>query len=279
MISAKLFFETSVILGAAQYKLLESNNYLKMDIEKGLISKPERYKHSYELIEYVMKKKGELDPFVSYGVKREIRNLLQKKEQLEKKIIEKLKLPKRISKLPIEDKKVFDYLLFQIFFVKFPSITYDILDQFGSIAVDDVSVEGLRDELFSKIFKPLKIRQDYLIDYFERKGVNEGFLIKDKDYPEYQNLKKLLEPFYKFGNYKKINDLRILAEAIYCYNKMKDELKITPTFYFVSCDHIFIPFRGSDDQTFFKVHNEIKAYYGLEPITPKEFLLRASSTD
>lgn len=269
MAQYKIYLETSVIIGAVQQSLIIQDYYLQDLIKRKLIKQSDMYTASQEFLDYILlNKKHDLEPLISFMVKYEIRNLMSKKTQMEEKIINKIKIFAEIKKLPIDDQKTINLLLYRIFFIKLPSLTYDLIDNFTSISVDEKAVEFTRDEIFERVYRPLLRRLKYLKVYFETKGLPEEKLSKDQDYPEYIQLKKGLRTFQEFGDYNKITDLLILAEAIVTFNKLITEMKDLPIFYFVSCDTIFVPFKESGSM-FFKIRDNIEKSFGIKVGTPK----------
>jgi len=210
---------------------------------------------------------------VSYMVKREIRKLLEK-EPLQNKIIGKLRIESKIKGLSDDDKKIFELILYKIFFIKLPSKILDLLDKFSSVSVNESHIEDVRDDLFQRVFRPLLQRHKYLKAYFKLSGEKKGVLERDNYYEEYIGLSRGLDAFIKFRDYKRINDLVIISEAICIYNKMRSELKSLPEFYFVSCDHLFIPFRPHPDskEVFFKINSLIKKEFKINVVAPRYFL-------
>lgn len=269
MTQYKIYIETSVIIGAVQQNLITQDGYLQDLIRRGLIKQSDMYVSSKEFLDYILSnKKYDLEPLISYSVKYEIRNLISTKKQMEEKIINKIKIFTEIKKLPIDDQKIINLLLYKIFFIKLPSLTYDLIDSFTSISVDKTAVEITRDEVFERVYRPLLKRLGYLKVFFEYKGLPEDKLNKDKDYNEYKQLKKGLRTFEDFKDYHKIIDLLILGEAIVTYNKLIAEMKNPPIFYFVSCDTIFVPF-NVEGNMFFKIRDNIEKSFGIKVGTPK----------
>jgi hypothetical protein len=244
----KIFFDSNVILGSAQLKLLEEPQ-LRYYVDSGLLNKPWTFTASDELLEKVFElrdKKVDIEPFISRKVKEEV-NDVSSIANLEAKILKPLKLQQKIPKLADADKKVFELTLYQIFLIKLPLYVNEMLDNFSSVIVDRDECYNIRDELFKTIYQPLFPRYTRLVEKFVLSGMPEAKLKLDKDYPEYKGLYYNLRSFTteesptKIKDYKKITDLLILAEAIYSYKKMVKEMKDSPEFYFVSNDTICIP--------------------------------------
>jgi hypothetical protein len=269
----KIFFESSIILGATQDQLLEDPQ-LKIYVDKGLLDKPERYVSSRELIELVLKlrKKRNIEPFVSPKVKEELRSLVSKYDALNEKILKPLRIEEEIRKIPREDRKIFEMIIYRIFMIKLPILVYEIIDKFSSKFVDEDECKTIRDDVFNKIYRPLLHRLKYLSEFFELSGATQKEKERDPCFDEYEGLSLALRDIRRV-NYKKLNDLLILSEAIYSFKRMKLEEKVAPDFYFVSNDLIFIPIVTPTHRVRFdKIPKNIEKFYGIKIRDAKHML-------
>lgn len=269
----KIFFDSNVILGSAQLRLLDDDQ-LSYYTGLGILKKPPPFIYSSELLGKIKrllneKELIEIEPFVSRRVRGEVQQIL--KSVLEK-ILKPLKVQSEISKMSIEDKKIFERNIYQIFILKLPIYVNEIIDNFSTIMVDRDDCEILRDDIFNNIYRPLLPKFKQLIEKFEISGISNPE--KDKEYPEYCCMKLNFRSFRdqtaatKVINYKKITDLLILGEAIYSYKKLVSELKRPPEFYFVSNDTIFISV-SQEGMVFDKIPRLINQNYGIGVLDSK----------
>jgi hypothetical protein len=121
-------------------------------------------------------------------------------------------------------------------------------------------------------------RYKYLRTYFEQSGETKEKLMADPDWEEYSFLVKVSDPFQKFRDYRKINDIFIFGEAVAAYDWMKNNLKEIPDFYFISCDHIFVPFKTESRKLWKKVSEDIQTKYGIIVGSPRYILNKFSNT-
>jgi len=277
----RIFFETSVVLGTAQDMLLETPEILTY-VQRKYLEKPDRFFESRCLLEKIneLQKRRTIDiePFVSPKVKEEVRNLVMDHRAMNDRILKPLKIEEEIKKMNPVDLKLFEFLIYRIFIVKLPILTFQLIDQYSSRAVDDSECESIRDDVFFKVYQPLIPRFKYLYQKFVLAGLSKKEQREDFDFDEWEALCLILRSFkhpdtLNFKNYKKIVDLHILAEAIYSYRKMKKELGYAPDFYFVSNDTIFIPLitptHRVRDET---VPRPIEHFFEIKVVRPRDLL-------
>jgi len=276
----KIFLESSVVLGAAQDKLLESPQ-LDGYIQSKFLQKPERYIYSRKLVEKIFEllyRGINLEPFVSRKVKEEVKNLVDNKTTMEKKILRPLRIDENISGLSEPDRRIFDITVYQIFIIKLPIFVDEIIDEFSSTFVDRHECSQIVDDLFFKVYRPLITRLKFLAQNFELSGVSEKEKESDPDYKEYKALKLVLQGLMKnsvypfgFWPYKNFFDFMILSEAIFANMKMKRELVQEPDFYFISNDKIFMVITVSG-MVYDKVSKIIKKEYGINVLNSKDMV-------
>lgn len=279
--SIKIFFDSNVILGAAQLRLLEESQ-LSYYMNLGLLKKPQTFVFANESLTKLKKLLNEkelieIEPYVSRKVRVEVQSIL--KSVLEK-ILNPLRVQDEISKMSIEDRKIFERFIYQIFIIKLPLYVNEIVDDFSSMRVDKEECEMIRDDIFNNIYRPLLPRFKNLIEKFEISGIPNPE--RERDHAEYSCMKLNLRSFrdskslIKFINYKTITDLLILAEAIYSYQKLANDLRNLPEFYFVSNDTIFISV-SQESLVFDKIPKLINQKYKINVLDSKhmsEYLSR-----
>lgn len=277
----KVFFETSVVLGAVQDELLDSDMNLKMYVDSGLIQKPERYVYSREVLDKIFQARPEeIEPFISPQSKREIRNLASNPDSIKSKILEPLRIVDEIERLNEDDRKLFLMIIYNVFMLKLPNLCYEIIDRFSSISADPEECEEIRDQIFQGVYRPLLGKYKRLWEEMELGGLSDREKKKHPNFDEYEFLSRLFLSFVtrtpsglKFRNYKNFNDFLILAEVIYAYRKFCREMRSAPDVFFLSNDFIFIPFRTTTNRTLFdNIIRAIGTQFSIKVTNPKYML-------
>lgn len=256
-----LFLDSNIILGAAQEKL---KDYLKIEVPRAgsLIQPNEYHRYSLDLIE----KSGHeqyLERFTTYTVKIEVNKLVSDPEIIEKKIVSKIWNTAAVSGLSEDDKKIIMPIIYRVFFLKLPGLAIDLLNHLSSKSVEENERKQALDELKTKVFIPIFRRKGLLKQHLELSGQEHLFRYEQNEY------QTLLYVFERFGNWDQNRDVKILAEAICCFRRFKEQYKETPNFYFVSNDRLFRANRVNGGKPYLEIINAVYSNFEISLCAPK----------